>query len=322
MKILSSIFVCFYSLMSTSAWAWTPSQPIKVLIGFAPGSGNELIFRSLAAEVEKNTGAKFVIMTKPGAGGAIASKQLTQEKPDGHTVSVVISKGIPVQDKINIPDQKNRGYSIDDFTYLMVPAVNQFAIIANSKDSINGPKDLINALTREPMTFVAGGGSRLVYEVLKESIKFKDVVHLLDNGPVQAINEIIGGHARIAVVPLLVAGNYHKNGNIKIVATTGTNRAIPGIGTVSEAVPGFEVMTGWGIVAPKGLPNDVQNWYIREFGKALQSESVKTFWNNNFLETPSTKMLSSSGYFDYVKTNESRYAKIVDTVVKDIQKKQ
>ena len=319
---MKKLIIIFATLMSiSSVWAWAPSKPIEVIIGWNPGSGNELIFRKLAEEVEKNTGAKFMIIHKAGAGATIATRHLTTRPADGHTVSVVISKGIAVQDKINVPSQLTRGYSSDDFTYIMLPAVNQFAIIANIKDSINCPKDLINALNNQPLTFVAGGGSRLVYEVLKEHTAFKDVVHLNDNGPVQAINEIMGGHARLAIVPTLVAGTYHQAGSIKIVATTGKSRVIQEVATVSEVLSGFEVTTGWGIIAPKNLPKEMQEWYLREFGKALQSQSVKTFYRNNLLEMPSTNLLTSAGYYSYVKTNEAQYANTVDRVAKEIHKK-
>lgn len=321
MKHFITLLLTSFMLLSTQAHAWAPTKPVEVIIGWNPGSGNELVFRALAAEVEKNTGAKFVIINKNGAGATIATRYLAAQKPDGHTISVVISKGISVQDKINVPDQTNRGYTVDDFTYLMLPAVNQFAIIANVKDSINGPQDLVNALNNEQLTFIAGGGSRLVYEVLKETTKFKDVVHLNDNGPVQAITEIIGGHARLAIVPTLVAGTYHNSGRIKIIATSGTSRVFSKVGTVSESLPGFEVTTGWGIVAPKGLPAEIQEWYLVEFRKALQSESVKAFWKNNFLEV-SNKLITPDGYQAYVKSSEARYAKTVDRVAKEIHQKQ
>ena len=147
------------------------------------------------------------------------------------------------------------------------------------------------------------------------------MVHLNDNGPVQAINEIMGGHARLAIVPTLVAGTYHQAGSIKIVATTGKSRVIQEVATVSEVLSGFEVTTGWGIIAPKNLPKEMQEWYLREFGKALQSQSVKTFYRNNLLEMPSTNLLTSAGYYSYVKTNEAQYANTVDRVAKEIHKK-
>lgn len=303
-------------MISAPAWAWSPTKPIEVYIGFAAGSGNELVFRVLAAEVEKNTGAKFVIQLKPGAGGAIASRQLISQTPDGHTVAMVIGEGIPVQDKISVPDSGTRGYTVDDFTYLIAPAANQYAVIANGSDSINSNQDLAKALRTDPLSFAASGGARLPYEVLKQKTTFKDVAHVQHTGPVPAVTDIAGGHVRLGIVPSLVANRYVSDGKIKIIALTGNKRLpqLPGVPTLGETFTGTDVITTWGLVGPRGMPSDVTNWYVREFTKALQSESVKEFWNKNLLEIPDAKLLTSKGFEDYVRKTEKQYENIVTVV--------
>jgi tripartite-type tricarboxylate transporter receptor subunit TctC len=309
--------------LTTSALAWQPTRPVEVHIGHGPGSANELVFRALSAEVEKNTGAKFVIINQVGAGGAIATRNLAAKAADGHSIGMMTSIGIPVTDQMFIPNAATRGYGIDDFTYLMLPAFNQFAIIANPKDTVNTPADLVKALNTEPVTFIAGGGARLVYEVLRNRTSFKDVVHLNDNGPVHAVTEIIGGHSRFAVVPSLIATTFHNAGKIKIIATTGPKRIkyLPNIPVVGEALPGYDVNTGWGIVAPKGLPKDVQAWYVREFNRALQSESVKTFYATNIVELPDASEQTPEGFRKYVVDHQAKYAKIVEQYVKELPQK-
>jgi len=317
------ITALFVTLFTTAAAAWQPTKPIEVLIGFAPGSGNELVFRALAAEVEKNTGAKFVVSTRPGAGGAIASKQLTQAAADGHTVAMVIGEGIPVQDKINVPDPAVRGYTVNDFTYLLAPALNQYVVFANASDPINTTQDLIRALNSESLSFGASGGSRLVYEVLKQQTTFKDVAHIQHNGPVPAVQDVAGGHVRLAVVPSLVANRFIDTGTIKFIALSGNKRLsqIPNVPTLGEQVPGFNVITTWGLVAPKGLPPEITEWYVREFNKALQSESVQTFWKNNLIEVPDAKLLTSAGFEAYVRQTEKEFEKTVTSVQQQMSKK-
>jgi len=313
----------FAILTATAALAWQPTKPVEVLIGFAPGSGNELVFRALAAEVEKNTGAKFVVITKPGAGGAIASKQLTQAAPDGYTVAMVIGEGIPVQDKINVPDAAVRGYTVDDFTYLLAPALNQYVVFANTADRINSAQDLIRALNNESSTFGASGGARLVYEVLKQKTTFKDVVHIQHNGPVPAVTDVAGGHLRLAVVPSLVANRFIDTGKIKFIALSGTKRLqqMPNVPTLSEQIPGFNVITTWGLVAPKGLSPEITEWYVREFNRALKSESVQTFWKNNLIEVPDAKLLTSAGFAAYVRQTEKEFEKTVTLVQQQMANK-
>lgn len=313
----------FAILTATAALAWQPTKPVEVLIGFAPGSGNELVFRALAAEVEKNTGAKFVVTTRPGAGGVLASKAVAQAAPDGHTVSMVIGEGIPVQDKINVSDPAVRGYTVDDFTYLLAPALNQYVVFANTADPINTTQDLIRALNTESSTFGASGGSRLVYEVLKQKTTFNDVVHVLHNGPAPTVADVAGGHVRLAVVPSLVANRFIDTGKIKFIALSGTNRLpqIPDVPTLSEQIPGFNVITTWGLVAPKGLSPEITEWYVREFTKALYSESVQTFWKNNLIEVPDAKLLTSAGFEAYVRQTEKDFESTVLSVQQQMAKK-
>jgi tripartite-type tricarboxylate transporter receptor subunit TctC len=318
------LITCVFSMLTaTTVLAWQPTKPVEVLIGFSPGSGNELVFRALAAEVEKNTGAKFVVVTRPGAGGAIASKQLTQAAADGHTVAMVIGEGIPVQDKISVPDPAVRGYTVNDFTYLLAPALNQYVVFANAEDPINSTQDLIRALNSEPLTFGASGGSRLVYEVLKQKTTFKDVAHIQHNGPVPAVTDVAGGHVRLAVVPSLVANRFIDSGRIKFVALSGANRLpqMPDVPTLSEQVPGLNVITTWGLVAPKGLPPEITAWYVREFTKALYSESVQTFWKNNLIEIPNAKLLTSAGFEAYVRQTEKDFEPTVTLVQQQMAKK-
>lgn len=317
-KIVSLLLAS--TVLAGSAMAWQPTKPVEVLIGHGASSGNEVVFRALAAEVEKNTGANFVIINKVGAGGALATRDLADKPADGHNIGMMVAIGIPTVDRMSIPDPVTRGYDIDSFTYVMLPAFNQFSIIANPKDSIKTPKDLVQALANEPVTFVAGGGARLVYESFRDVVPFKDVVHLNDKGPVHAVNEIMGGHARIAVVPTLVAAEFHRTGRINIVATTGPKRLehLSGISTVGEAAPGFLVETGWGIIAPGGLPKEIHDWYVREFERALASDSVKKMFKENNVEIPPAAVRSSEGYRKFVVDHQAKHNKIVERFVKEL----
>lgn len=298
-----------------SAQAWQPTKPIEVVIGFAPGSGNEIVFRALATEVEKNTGAKFVVITKPGAGGTIATKQLLTEKPDGHTVVMAIGEGIPVQDKISVPDPAVLGYTVNDFTYIIAPAVNQYAVIANGADPINSTRDLVQALGKDKMSFGAGGGARLPYEVLKQRTPFGDIVRVQHQGPVPVVTDIAGGHIRLAIIPSTVANRFTGDGKVKIVALTGNKRLaqIANVPALGETFPGYNVITTWGLIGPKGMPADVVEWYVREFNRALKSDSVKKFWELNLLEV-NDKLLTSAGFTEYVRQTEKQYSNVVTTV--------
>ncbi len=121
----------------------------------------------------------------------------------------------------------------------------------------------------------------------------------------------------------LIAHSMHAQGQVRIVAATGPARIkyLPNIPTVSEVLPGFDVNTGWGIVAPKGLPKDVQEWYVREFTRALNSDSVKAFYAANMIEAPPAAVQTPAGFRKYTVEQQEKYAKIVEKIVKEINQK-
>ena len=315
-KFILALLSIFFT---AGAWAWQPTRPIEVTIGFAPGSGNELVFRALAQQVEKNTGAKFVVINRAGAGGVIGSKHLVSQPSDGYHISMVIGEGIPVQDKINLPT--NRGYEVGDFTYIMAPALNQYSVVTHADDAVNTPRQLLDAIRSGPVTMGASGGARLVYETMRARVDFANVTRVEHNGPVPAINDVIGKHVRFAIVPSLVANRFIRDGKLKIITITGTDRLtqIRDVQNTNAALPGFDVITTWGLAGPKNMPPAVVEWYVREFNRALTSPEVREFWAQNLLQIPAP-LLTSAGFRDYVLKTERVYQPIVDKVVSEIQK--
>jgi len=304
---------------TAGAWAWQPTKPIEVTIGFAPGSGNELVFRALAQQVEKNTGAKFIVVNRAGAGGVVGNKHLVAQPSDGYHVGMVIGEGIPVQDKINVP--ANRGYEVNDFTYIMAPALNQYSIVAHVDDPVNTPRQLLDAIRSGLVTMGASGGARLVYEAMRSKVDFANVTRVEHNGPVPAINDVIGKHMRFAIVPSLVANRFIRDGKLKIITITGTERLsqIKDVQNLNVALPGFDVITTWGLAGPKNMPPAVVEWYVREFNRALTTPEVREFWAQNLLQVPSP-LLTSAGFRDYVLRTERSYQPVVDKVLSEMQK--
>lgn len=315
---MATLICCSVSL---SALAWTPNRPIEVVIGFAPGSGNELVFRALANQVTANTGARFTITNRAGAGGVIANKYIMAQPNDGYHVNMAIGEGIPVQDKINVPT--GRGYDIDDFTYILAPALNQYSIVAHASDAVNTPQELLEVIKSQPTTIGASGGARLVFEVMRTRIDFSKVTRVTHNGPVPAINDVMGQHIRFAIVPSLVASQFTSGGKLKIVALTGKERLpeLSSVQNLDSVLPGFNVITTWGLVGPKGMPAETVDWYVREFTKALRSSEVQEFWRKNLLQVPPAELLTSAGFNTYVQKTEKDYASVVTTVVRETMQK-
>ena len=143
--ISNFIKVIVFSLITSTAWAWEPTKPINVLIGFAPGSGNELSFRGVSSILEKaNPKLAFIIENRPGASGVIAMNDFITRPADGYHIHIPSNQGVFVTAEFF---QKNIvKYKLDDFEYVVGIAKSPLVVIAHSSSDVNNPAEFVNKL--------------------------------------------------------------------------------------------------------------------------------------------------------------------------------
>lgn len=301
-----------------TAHAWEPTKTIVSTIGFTPGSGNEIVFKTVAAQVEKNTGVKFVVINKPGAGSAVANEFIIKEPADGHHLLVGSVPALAATDRMLLP---NKVYGISNWTYAMSLASNPMAIIAHTTDPVNSIQDLVKALKSEQINMGdPGSAARLTYELLVKHAKFiegnKNVMRVEYKGPADTLYDIMGKQIRFGILPSLMTIVPAQSGKIKVVAITGTNTTplLPGVVTMSSVFPDFDFALNIGIVLPQDTPQEVVQWYEREFGKALDSPEVKEIFARNLMFI-NKNLQNSKAFKAFVENEERRYKSIVDKVL-------
>jgi tripartite-type tricarboxylate transporter receptor subunit TctC len=318
---MKSIFIMLcMALFTTVVHAWQPSKPVEAVIGFSAGSGNEIIFRALAAEVEKNTGAKFAITLKPGAGGVIGTEYFYQKPADGHTVLVGSMLGIYAMDTVAVPDTKSRTFTIDDFSYVIELANANFAVAANINDPVNNARDFVNLLrSGQPVNLGSLGGSRLVQESLKDTLKYGDnVTWIQHRGPVDQVTDVAGGHLRFSIAPASVVLPFTQgpDAKVKVVALTKKTgeKVWPNAKTLDSVLPGFVIPAEWGLLLPKGADPAVVAWFQREFSKALTSDAVRKIYEQNLLSYDPAR-LDPKTFEAHVRAQQKQYAPVMQKIV-------
>jgi tripartite-type tricarboxylate transporter receptor subunit TctC len=304
-------------LLVSTAYAWEPTKPIEAIMAWTPGSVNELSFRVLAKEVEKNTGAKFVVINRAGAGGVIGTEELAKKPADGYSVTNVSVPGIAAMDKVSVPEK--RGYTTDSFVYPTHIASSPFVVVAHPKDPINNPAKFVEALKSEKITVAASGGARLVYEALSSNLNIKEgadgVVRVDHKGPMDALMDVAGGNVRFAIVPSVVAYPLHKDGKVTIIAVSSKPiKQLIDVQPLSSAVQGFDVSGMWALMLPAGTPPDVVDWYKREFTKAMKSEEAKEIFEKNLL-SERVDLQNPKSMEAWVKGRETQWQPLVDKVL-------
>ena len=321
-KIIVAVMATAFS---ASAWAWQPTKPVEVTIGFGAGSGNEMVFRILAQQVEKNTGAKFLINPRPGAGGVVGTEYFVRQPADGHHIFMSSVAGTAGMDRISMPDRPLE-YNLDSFRYAILAAANPFVIVTHPTDPVNTPQQLVDALKQERTSVAASGGARIVFESLVQAQKLLQgpdgVVRIEHKGPTFALTDVAGQHVRFAVVPSLVAAGMIQDGQVKAIAHSGDTaiKQFPRVPNLQSVMPGFSAPATWGILLPKGASDAAVEWYVREFSRALNAPEVQAAYDKNLLQTiPGT--LTSKGFEAYARKEEATRRPLVDQIVRSVQTK-
>jgi tripartite-type tricarboxylate transporter receptor subunit TctC len=283
------IKVIIFALITSTAWAWEPTKSINVLIGFAPGSGNELSFKGVSSILEKtNPKLSFVVENRPGASGVVAMNDFISRPADGHHIYIPSNQGIFVTAEFF---QKNVvKYKLDDFEYVVGIAKSPLVVIAHASSDVNNPAELVNKLktTTKPINIAAGSGAhKLAYDYMADKIKLdkKMIATVEYKGPAQAGADVAGGHLEFGIIPAAVAAPLAQSGKVKVIglASERTIKGFENTPLMNKWVPGMNVYAGWGIILPKGTSLEIQKWYVDNFSKAIRSPEAQLFFENNYM---------------------------------------
>lgn len=287
--ISNFIKVILATLITLTAHAWEPIKPITAVIGFAPGSGNELSFRGISSIIEKaNPKINFIVENRPGGDGTIGMNHFIKLPNDGHHISVPSHQGVWVTADFSNPE--NKKYTLDDFEYVLTLAKSPLAIIANSASTVNTPREFLDRVknTDKPLNIAAGSGAhKLAYEYMMYNVKGnRSLVKTIPyKGPAQAAQDVAGGHVEFGIIPVAVANILTQSGKIKIIALCSEYKidAIKDVPLMKDLIPGMHVYAAWGIILPKNTDKEIIDWYVTNFTNAIRSNEGQRFLRENLM---------------------------------------
>jgi tripartite-type tricarboxylate transporter receptor subunit TctC len=267
------------SVLATHAAAQSyPDRPIRLVQGFAPGGNADNIARLVGAEMSKGLGQPVVVEPAPGAGGTIAATKVANMAPDGYSL-LLATGGHAVAGAL----YKQLQYeTVDSFDMIGTITFFPFLIVANAEKGPQTLKALLDAARSSDggITYGSAGvgtTQHLTGELLSSMAKVK-LVHVPYRGDSGALTALIGGEVQFVVAPATAALPHVQSGRLVALAATGSERwkGLPELGTVAEqGVPGFDVQSWAGIIAPKGVPRPIVDRLNAELQKALQVPDVR-----------------------------------------------
>ena len=253
-----------------------PSKPITIVVGFAPGGVTDVISRIFAQKLSDQFGQTVLVENKAGSGGNIATDYVARAMPDGYTLQMWLDSNTiapALYRKLNHDPLK-------DFAQITLLAVGSHVIVTHPSFPPNNMKELIDYVKANPGLPYASSGNGTAQHLGGEQLKMMtgiDMTHIPYKGGGQAINDVVGGQVKLAVLGLAPALPFIKAGRLKALAVTGDKRspALPGAPTVAESgVPGFTTLQWFGVVAPAGTPAAIVARLHDEFVKASKDPTI------------------------------------------------
>jgi len=256
-----------------------PDKNIKIMQGFAPGGNADAIARAVGSEISKSVGQAVVVEAQAGAGGTIAATTVAKAKPDGYTL-LLATGGHAVAGAI----YNNLNYkTVQDFEMVSTITYFPFLIVINAENKIANFPALLTQAKANPGKIAygtAGIGSthHLAGELLASMAKV-DLLHVPYRGDAGSITALLAGDVPFIIAPPTAVLTNIKAGKLKAIAATGPQRwvGLPDVPTVAEqGVPGYDVRSWAGLMAPAGTPKPVIDKLNAETLKAIQLAHVKT----------------------------------------------
>ena len=252
----------FLVLCGAAAGAWAqayPSKPIRLVVGFPPGGGNDIIARLVGAKMQENWGQPVVIDNKPGANSIIAAEFVAKSAADGYTLLVNATGGMSVNPVLyaKLPYD-----SLKDFVPISMVGSFPLVLVVNPSVPANSVPELIAYAKANPGKLNYSSGST-AFQVATEMFKQMtgtDIKQIPYKGSVQAISAVMAGDVQMTIVDTPPLVPQIKSGRVRALAVTSARRAaaMSDVPTIAESgVPGYEMALWIGVFAPAGTPQDV-----------------------------------------------------------------
>jgi tripartite-type tricarboxylate transporter receptor subunit TctC len=254
-----------------------PAHPVRIIVPSPPAGGTDIVGRVLAEHFSRTLGQPFIVENKPGAGNLIGIEAAARSAPDGYTLLMTASTLV-----LNSVLYKKVPYDpIRDFAPITIAATAPNILIVNATLPVKNTAELIALAKQKPGALSygtpgIGTSPHLCMELLKYMAGI-DVTHVPYRGTAAAVTDVMSGQIQLAFATALTAKPQVDAGRVRALAVSGPRRveALSSVPPVADAVPGYEAMQWYGLLAPAGVPNAIVEKLNAEALVALRSKQMK-----------------------------------------------
>jgi len=270
------------SLPAAAQQAPWPNKPVRLVVGFAPGGGTDVMARAVAQSLTESMGQSFIVDNKPGASGNLAVSEVARATPDGYTILVAptsVETANPCLFKSNVNPSR-------DLAPVMGIGRMQMYVVARPTLDVKDVKGLVALAKAQPgkLNYASSGTAtppHLAGELFKQSTG-TFVTHVPYRGSAPALQDVMAGQADFVFDPG-IAFPHIKAGKVKLLGVASDRKSpfFPEAPTYAElGIKNASLDIWFGVWAPNNLPADVTERLSRELTKALAAPALKERFNS------------------------------------------
>jgi tripartite-type tricarboxylate transporter receptor subunit TctC len=253
-----------------------PSRPIRLIAPFPPGGGTDILSRVIAIPATETLGQTVVVDNRAGAGGAIGADITAHAEPNGYTL-ILVSSSYAATAAYRKPTYD----PIDGIDPIILIGTTGLLMITHPSVTAKSIPELIAYARANPgkLNYASvgiGSVSHLAHEAFR-LMTGVNIVHVPFKGGGPALQGVIGNEVQIGAVSIVPTIPHVRAGRLRAIGVTTPKRSplLPDVGSIGEAVPGFDVTHWYGMWAPKGTPKPIIARWNQIVAKLLATEAMK-----------------------------------------------
>ncbi|HTD89536.1 MAG TPA: tripartite tricarboxylate transporter substrate binding protein [Burkholderiales bacterium] len=296
-----------------TSWAQPyPSKPIRFVVGFGAGGGNDMIARTLGRKLTESMGQQVVVDNRSGGAGIVAAVTVSKAPPDGYTLFAgsisTLATNVSMHSKLPYDP-------VRDFAPVTTTTLSPYLFAVNPSVPAATLKEFIALAKTTPgkinyASAGSGGGNHLSQEMFKFMTGI-DMAHVPYKGAAEQVTALIAGEVQMSCIQVQVALPQVRGGRLRALGITSAQRLAiaPDVPTLAEAgVPGYEATSWQGVVVPAGTPRAIVYRLQTEIARALQSPEVM---ERLAAEGSTAGGITPEAFAAYIKSETAKWAKVV-----------
>ena len=287
-----------------------PSRPVHIIVGFGSGSAFDILARLMGQRLSEQLGQPFIIETRPGAGGNLATEAVARAAPDGYTL---LLPGSPDAINAALYDKFNFNFVRDIAPVAGIVRSPNVMVVHPSFPAKTVSEFIAHAKANPGKINMASAGIGSVAHMSGELFKMMagvNLVHVPYRSQASALTDLLGGQVQVDFATIPPSIEYVRTGKLRALAVTAAMRseALPDLPTVSDFLPGYEAIGMSGLGAPKNTPIDI----IEKLNKAVNAALSEPKMKAQLADLGGTVLPGSPADFGKLIADETeKWAKVV-----------